>query len=517
MRWSSVLTASLAVGCNEQGLAALNGAAEGERGAPVIQVAPDMLDFGALEADDASERTFRITNVGPDDSILEVVQIVPIGSPSFALVDPFEDFRLPGGEGRDVLLTFSPDSPDVLAGDVRIESNDADRPTASVLVAGSGILPTLVIEPDPLDAGTVLVGCETPHDLTLDNVGTFPLTVNSLEMGGTGFTLADRSVPFDILPGGSVPLRLRFAPSEAAAYDATLTARSSAANAEVIAGQRGAGRVPLAHADHYEMPLDPPIDILFYVDQSCSMADDQTALATNFSAFISSIDSVTPDWHILVATEDNGCALDGVLDRSTPNYAAVFTAAVSAGGGSYTEMGLTVTTNAVEAAAAGVCNHGFLREEALLHAIFVSDEPEQSPNTWDSYVARLQAAKADDYLLKLSAIAGDYPGGCRTTSNSAQPGIGYYEAVAATGGVYLSLCSDWAARVELLSDATIGRDTFALAHDADPSSIEVTVNGGASSAWRWDEEDNSVVFIAGSGPTEGDVIDIRYREAASCD
>ena len=50
----------------------------------------------------------------------------------------------------------------------------------------------------------------------------------------------------------------------------------------------------------------------------------------------------------------------------------------------YTEALLTVAANALSKTTTTGCNAGFLRTEALLHVILVSDEPEQSPHSWSS-------------------------------------------------------------------------------------------------------------------------------------
>jgi hypothetical protein len=58
------------------------------------------------------------------------------------------------------------------------------------------------------------------------------------------------------------------------------------------------------------------------------------------------------------------------------DYMMWFVNVVSSGGGWWTEAGLTVTSEAIDKTDPGECNYGFLRTDAMLHIIMVSDEVE---------------------------------------------------------------------------------------------------------------------------------------------
>ena len=199
-------------------------------------------------------------------------------------------------------------------------------------------------------------------------------------------------------------------------------------------------------------------------------------------------------------------------------YSALFTSAVSSGGGGHTESLLTVAANAIENTDSGECNSGFLRPDAMLHLILVSDEPEQSAYTsgqsWDDLTQQIIDKKGSSGMVRISAIAGPVPSGC----GSADPGSGYSEAVAATGGVFLSICSDWASPSNLsqLAEASVNQDTFVLTRAAAVDTIVVYVNGQLRSDWDYDASGNSV-SVNGGVPTEGDTVEISYSVLANCD
>ena len=120
---------------------------------------------------------------------------------------------------------------------------------------------------------------------------------------------------------------------------------------------------------------------------------------------------------------------------------------------------------------------------------------------------------ADPKMLKLSAIAGDYPSGCGT----ADPGTGYYEAVMATGGEFLSICSNWSKNVEVLAQASLeGLLDFELSETPAPDSIVVKVDGATWLAdWHYDAGTNSIIFD--TEVTQGASVEVEYGKLVECD
>jgi hypothetical protein len=488
---------------------------------PDIEVSPLQLDFGALGAGEVSTQTFTVTNVGPEESILDVSEITIGGAPGgFTLVTAPEDlaFTLPGGASADIEVAFTPTGSEETA-EAIVVSDDDDEKRVTVDLLGAGLVPELEISPDPLDLGTAYVGCDKDHDIELTNVGSDVLVIDSISHTGGLFTLTDPNVlPLSLDPGASTTVNVLFTPTEEGSFSGELTVTSNEPVGTRTATQTAEGAYAGEYTDTFEVPTNPPADILFFVDQSCSMDDDQRNLANNFSAFITSLSTYTSNWHVMVVNDDDGCNNSGVLQSTTPDYEGRFTTAVGQGGGSYTEAGLIVTANAVDKTDAGDCNQNFLRTSAMLHIIMVSDEPEQSPRAWDTYVNQVIAKKGDASLVRFSAVAGDVPGGCSSGGNSADPGTGYHEAVNYTGGEFLSICSNWSSSVEALATASVEMTTFELSRTPVPETITVAVNGSArTGGWTYDSATNSIVFDEARMPEEGDTVDVEYAGLASCD
>jgi len=505
-------------GCMEQGFSNVGDKGDGD--GPEISVTPSFLDFGELGQDDeAVVQTFVVESVGATDLDVSGIEIAGNDASSFTILTESLSFTLPPGTSEEIEVAFLPfGAQDQLANAV-VSSDDPDDGMVQVELLGAGSVPELEITPDPLDFGITYIGCDEENYIDLANVGTDSLTIQDIEFAGANFTMTeDYALPIELQPGELTTLTVVFNPDEEADYTAELKVTSNEPMGQRTADQTGAGQYGAEYIDSWEIPSDPPSDIIFSVDQSCSMDDDQVRLANNFSKFISELSSYSNDWQIMVVNDDNGCNNTGILTPSVSSYESKFSQGVKSGGGWYTEALLTVGANAVEATDGGECNDGFLREDAMLHIIQVSDEPEQSQwtsgETWDTLVQRMIDKKGSASNVKVSAIAGDYPSGCA----SADAGSGYYEAVAATGGVFLSICGDWAttSNLQQLAEASINQDTFELTHDAVEETIEVQVNGDVRSTWTYDSDANEVTFTE-KIPGEGDLVDISYAAHTVCD
>jgi len=510
----------LLAGCSDVGFTALKEPNAGD--GPAIEVEPGLLTFGAVSRDEeAAVQSFTIRSVGTMD--LEVVDMFVDGeaAASFTLLTDSLNFLLPPGAEQAIDVAFTPLGANAQDANVQILNNDPDRDIETVVLVGEGAVPELQIAPDPIDFGNSYVGCEELLPVELTNVGTDLLQISAIDFAADPemWLVPDYALPIELEPGAMTTLWVGFNPAANIEYGGSLTVTSNEPLGSRVAQQLGVGRYAGEYEEVWEVPSDPPTDILFAVDQSCSMDDDTARLASNFSNFISLLSGYSTDWQIIVANNDDGCNMGGILTPSTPGYADTFRSQVGNGGEDYTEALLSVAANAVEAGAAGRCNYGFVREDAALHLILVSDEPEQSNwitgQTWSTLVSRIQTAKGDAGLVKISAIAGDYPSGC----SSADAGTGYYEAMAATGGEFLSICSDWASatNLERLASASITQTAFTLERTPLESTIEVTLNGAPVSGWTYDASTNTVTFPAEIRPEEGDLIVITYGGVATCD
>ncbi len=256
------------------------------------------------------------------------------------------------------------------------------------------------------------------------------------------------------------------------------------------------------------------IDIVVYADTSDSMQDQIDALSENFIRVISRLEQAQSDWHLIVVTGPEGGSTTGVLSAESADWETSFTVGINTPPESDVadEWGLFNVQAALEQSDAGELNEGFLREDAHLHLVFISDEPDSSPGSedggtyWQAYVDGYLGRKGDPNEVKLSAVGGPAPIGCAFTDFSA----GYYDAVMATGGDFLSICEDWPAQLEALADTSVTQLSFTLSDEPVGDSLQVFIDGlERSSGWSYIETRNAVDFQE-SPPYAGQEVEIRY-------
>ncbi len=289
------------------------------------------------------------------------------------------------------------------------------------------------------------------------------------------------------------------------------------------------------------------VDILFVVDDSHSMAEEQEALSAGFSSFITELEATATDFHIGVITTsfDYADPDRGKLVGSPPvitradNYEKLFTRRVVVGTtGSDREKGLEAAAYALSPVMRAGANAGLVRDEAFLLVVFVSDEDDCSDRgalesegpaacyamtdqlvEVEDLVAELQATKSEASQLYLGSIVGPKKsdGGCE----SAVPGHRYIGAAHATGGLVGNVCdADWSDILyELGLNATGVLTSFKLSDPAKPDTIEVSVDEemvvqDPAQGWSYDEETWYVSFHGDSVPPRGSQIAISYAVAS---
>ncbi len=259
-------------------------------------------------------------------------------------------------------------------------------------------------------------------------------------------------------------------------------------------------------------------DILWVVDNSCSMYEEQGQLDSNAEAFFDVLDLLGVDYRVAVVTTDTGefQGLPSVVAPSLSDPADDFADNCDVGtGGSATEQGLMYAEEGMDLAAAGTSpNEDFYREEAGLHVIIVSDEDDQSPGPTNDWVLALQAYHVNPDHLTISGITGQLTG-CSGLTGNAYSAAEYELAISVTGGISESICSSSYATVlenlGYMSDHHA--DTFMLSAVPDEVTIEVVVEGvNVATGWSFDATLNAVVFDAASVPDNGDVVEISYAQ-----
>ncbi len=254
----------------------------------------------------------------------------------------------------------------------------------------------------------------------------------------------------------------------------------------------------------------PQVDILWMIDNSCSMSNEQTDLTENFPYFMDYFVGSGLDYHVGITSSDQGNnssypGAEGTLvtlgslkylDQDTPSPVSTFSAMAGLGTtGRFPERGLGGTYLALEVKRDTI-NAGFYRDEAALHTIIISDEADY---TLDSLVTLPEYI---DWYDGIKPEAGDRSFSAIIAGNRGQRYADVYRAI---GGVIWDLQEDnWPALLDQLGLQASGfkREYFLSALPVPGSvTVEVEIPSGAiqkfdeGEEWEYDEIRNSITFL----------------------
>ena len=498
---------------------------------PLLVVDPPGWDFGEFPAGEGDSVVFTIENQGT--KLLDLHDISLQGDAGFVLDLAGVDLELSPGESTEVSVTFTAQSLDHEARLV-IDNSDPASSRAVVDMTGGGLIPSLYVWPSPYDFGRAEPGCTREGEVYLQNIGRETLEIYSLAQIGEAFEpqLDDITFPVSLEPEEILTVPLHWTPDALEEYSGELWVDSNAQDPVIT--ETGEGAEGSDYIDEFEQPISGKVDIMFYVDQSCSMDDDKAEMSAKFGQFIDELEEIDADYLVMAVTADNGCHNIDYIWPDTDGKSEIFQQAVNGNGGMFTESGLTIAKHATRSDNINGCNNEFLRENSTVSLVLISDEPDQSPeeNGYANVVPAILGQAPSTYI---SAVAGPLPQGCEDGGQSADAGRGYYEAVQATGGLFLSICdSDWGTKLTSIAEAALRvklADAFYLTDDdVEPNSIVVTVDGEIQTeGWTLEDQDPTaedpsipdtpalIRFDSDHIPGEGANITIEYSSAVDCD
>lgn len=476
-----------------------------------LVVEPAQLDLGEVAWGGTATGSFSLSN--PGNAGLTLGPPSRVGSGAFSTFDAIEGVELGAGESVDIEVSFTPADTSDLA-TWSFTSEDLPQTVEALSLVGVGLFPKLEVDPDPVDFGDVLVSCTESQTVTLRNAGTAELNLDNVVLQGERYSLdTELDLPLVLDLDESVDVELSYTPVDYVTDTAALWTSSDEPAGQRQTAVSGDGSEASLIEERFRQPAGPwdMVDFIFYIDQSGSMEDNRRKLGEQSQAFMDHLVDLDLDWKLGVVTRSHGCT-NAVISRDGGGTADDFSGMLQGPFDSSTEKGLAVMEAAMEATQPGECNDDFLREDARTAVVFVSDEPDQSPNGWEDHLSAIMS-HANGAML--AAIVGELPDGC----TGAEPGTGYVEAALATGGMFLSICEDeWADYLEefasLVSQEPTG--TWPLAYEPEPDTIVVLVDEVEVSAWTYDADENAVVFDDDAWPSSGAEIDITYVPAEIC-
>jgi hypothetical protein len=515
---------------------------------------PSQLDFGAVPVGSEVSLGIALRNTGTEQCFVGGMQLASGSDASFSS-NSEPSLILDPGQKATLVVSFKPMAVGTFNGLAEAWVNHPTNNHPMAPITGQAVEGCFKLQPTRVDYGTRKLSCgPLTRVIEAYNTCSAPVTMSAVSLDAPAtneFAIVSQpSMPSVLNPGTKTSFTLRYAPTDEGLDSAALRVTADAVT--YTAGLLGTGLNQPTKTDLFVQDSLSKVDVLLVVDNSGSMMEEQQSLAQNFAAFLSAAQAANVDYRIAVTTTgiepspggwsvcpggaEGGEAgrffpVDGssprILTPQTPNASAVFANNVKVGWCHWNEQGIEAAYRALSPPLVNSVsdpstplpndgNAGFLRQDAKLAIVFVSDENDFTVGIVNDdvsfYETFFKALKGNDpSLLSISAIvAPENLGSCPTASSS---GIRYMKLARATGGVVESICTpNWAASLNAIGGNAFGpRRVFQLTEQpSDKSQITVHVNGVPASGWTYDPLTNSVIFTEASTPGAGAVVQITY-------
>lgn len=531
-------------------------------------VSPTALNFGLVSPPNYRDLTVTVVNTGANDCHLTNVDFAADTDPAYSLpAGMISEKILAANEAHTFTVRSWPQVPPGgnvtnLAGALNLFFNSPTQPQTVVSLQTTLLESCLTIAPNDVDFGTVGLGCNSAtRTFTVYNTCPTPVVLNSitvpvpggLQNGQPGcstsggcpeflFVGSSVQLPYMLQPGAApVSFTGKFKPVDLGPEHGAFALNVTQNNQPVMYLVTAAANADTngENTDVFSQDANPKADILLTIDNSCSMAPYQNSLASNFAAFMAYANQVGVDYHMAVTTTDDGSGgeqgkfiygsnhPDKILTPSSVNVTSQFAAKVNVGvTGSGSETGLSPSLKALSAPLIATQNAGFLRPDANLGVVVVTDAVDQSTGTAAYYISAFLNIKGGSRAnaFSFSAVAGfnpNPPSGCAYDTG---PDDGRYAAVVtATKGVKEEICTqNWSQTLQRLGKTLFGyRTSFFLTATPDLSNgktIDVKIDGSpvpqtdtqGAPAWTYDAVSNSVNFEPAYVPEPGQTLSIHY-------
>lgn len=527
-----------------------------------VELAPSSLDFGLIAPPGHKDLGVLIRNrrTGPNDycGVSRVLLLGETGTPPgvqpiFSLPDSTPSFTLAPGATKLVRVRASVSGPmpatlTRVEGRIAVEVLDPLQPRREASLTATLGTPCLIITPSSHDFRTVARGCNSaPRQFQIFNLCTTTAFIDSTSMMPSRgeFVLTSGPAPgARVLPDNATPVTFstRYHPIDDGLDlgAVVLLVTQDDQQQRYVVPLAGTGALEGLNTDVTIPGGTTGADVLLVIDDSCSMEDKQDALATNMASFLQYATSHGIDFRIGVTnTELQGptAAQAGLLRRSpsgrkfltpsTPNLAAEFERLVSVGITGFAEscmepaMRALIAPNIYDPAK----NGGFLRDDASLAVVCVTDARDQAPRSPPYYLDQLINVKGAQRQGQFTYnVIGPFrpvaPSGCVYDD----PNDGRHDLmVRLTHGVKEEICTpNWAASLTNIGTTTFGgqRDRIYLASPPDLSmGLVVKVDGVVvpevdaqtmMRRWTFDPASNSVTFDANFLPPLGSRVSVSY-------
>ncbi len=178
-----------------------------------LSVSTTAHDFGKVTVNTSNPAALTLTNSGA--STLKISGVAVTGT-GFTAAGIKSNAKISAGESVLLNVSFLPKTTGTFSGRISIASNDPDNPTTNVDLTGvatAEAVGKLIASPAALSLASVKVGSASTAVTSLRNAGTANITLSKITVSAPGFAATGIATPVLMVPGDSLPLTVRFAPT----------------------------------------------------------------------------------------------------------------------------------------------------------------------------------------------------------------------------------------------------------------------------------------------------------------
>lgn len=268
-------------------------------------------------------------------------------------------------------------------------------------------------------------------------------------------------------------------------------------------------------------------DVLFIIDNSGSMQLHQQNLAKNVALLTQAFSEYT-SLHAAVITTDTfslsnpkqpGVFVNGVHDSANPNFLSALTSSLTLGTqGDSIEQPFNAAYLALTEPLISTLNKGFLRDNADLYVVILTDTQDQSKIDENQLYTLLKTLKPTQTIATLAGMASDDPKICEGEVELKNNPPKIQNLVALTGGSVFSLCGDFAKNLTDAINVTVVAEKSLSLPTIDNKQVvfstltlemnnQIIPGGDIQSGWYYDSaqalllfSDPFLAFVATNGP-----------------
>ncbi len=382
----------------------------------------------------------------------------------------------------------------------------------------------VIVQPQFVEFDVVQTGCRETRIVRIENRSEERILLAGVSVvGDPAYRLSGPLTPRSLSPASDpfgvskATYQLHLEPDAPGDLGAFLEVRTSEQldNAVYIPISARAEEQP-THVEPRAQPPGPIVDVLLVVDRSVSMNVELGELDTFLPQWISTLKTTSTQFEIGVISADAGDGRGQLIGSPVSSEAVDPVRDLSE------KLDLLATetdfdNTSFEAARLSMLHHrGWLREDAALSIVFLSDRDDQSAEPVGFYAEALRTAKADVRQIVVNAIVLDGSSRCLDQP----PADRYLEMIGSFNGTTSAICdvdayqplwwrpfSSFGLPHEFKLDRTPRPETLTVRVDG---VLEPPVDSRGREIWRHDRWSNVVTFSLEDAPRAGSLINFEY-------